>query len=41
MALGPIRGTDLRDHEVQTLVGMSLCRVCVGRGWLWVADDAE
>jgi hypothetical protein len=35
-AVGPIPGTDLDGDEVGTILGWSMCRVCKGRGWIWV-----
>lgn len=37
MALGPIPGTDLGPDEVGTLLGWATCRVCKGRGWVWMS----
>jgi hypothetical protein len=36
MAVGPIRGTELAADEVGTVLGWSTCRVCRGRGWVWM-----
>ena len=40
-ALGPIPGTDLAPDQLGTLLGWGKCRVCRGRGWVWISAPEE
>jgi hypothetical protein len=41
MAVGPIRGTDLAADEIGTVLGLATCRICDGRGWVWISGAAD